>query len=287
MAKNPTVVRRLGALQSKVAAWRAVGERIALVPTMGALHEGHLALVRVATRRAARTLVSIFVNPTQFAPNEDYSRYPRDQRGDLAKLARLGVDLVFMPSPSLMYPQGFATSVHVAGPAEVGLEDRYRPHFFDGVATVVCKLLNQCRPDIAIFGEKDYQQLLAVRRMARDLDLGVDIVSAQTVREADGLARSSRNAYLSVEERAIAPRLQAALRDAARRIAEGGDVEKIMEAARAGLARMGFRVDYAEARNAETLEPISEPEREPIRLVAAAWLGTTRLIDNVPVETPT
>ncbi|MDP2620218.1 MAG: pantoate--beta-alanine ligase [Hyphomicrobiales bacterium] len=285
MAKNPSVVRRLGALQSKVAAWRTTGERIALVPTMGALHEGHLALVRLATRRAARTLVSIFVNPTQFAPNEDYARYPRDQRGDLAKLAPLGVDLVFVPSAALMYPEGFATSVHVAGPAEAGLEDKYRPHFLGGVATVVCKLLTQCRPDIAVFGEKDYQQLLVVRRMARDLDLGVQIVGAKTVREADGLALSSRNAYLDAGERAIAPGLNAALRDAARRIAAGGDVESIMAAARAGLTRMGFRVDYVEARNAETLAPISEPRREPIRLLAAAWLGRTRLIDNIPVGT--
>jgi len=285
MAKNPSVVRRLGALQSKVAAWRATGERIALVPTMGALHEGHLALVQLATRRAARTLVSIFVNPTQFAPNEDYARYPRDQRGDLAKLAPLGVDLVFVPSAALMYPEGFATSVHVAGPAEAGLEDKYRPHFLGGVATVVCKLLTQCRPDIAVFGEKDYQQLLVVRRMARDLDLGVQIVGAKTVREADGLALSSRNAYLDAGERAIAPGLNAALRDAARRIAAGGDVESIMAAARAGLTRMGFRVDYVEARNAETLAPISEPRREPIRLLAAAWLGRTRLIDNIPVGT--
>lgn len=285
MAKTPSVVRRLKALQSKVAAWRAGGERVALVPTMGSLHEGHLALVRLASRRAARTLVSIFVNPTQFAPNEDYSRYPRDQRGDLAKLAALGVDLVFAPNAALMYPEGFATSVHVAGPAEVGLEDRFRPHFFGGVATVVCKLLNQCRPDFAVFGEKDYQQLLVVRRMALDLDLGVKIVAAETVREADGLALSSRNAYLNADERGIAPGLNAVLRDAAVRIAEGDDVKRVIAAARARLTRMGFRVDYAEARNAETLLPISEPRREPIRLLAAAWLGKTRLIDNIPVRT--
>ncbi|HSM18765.1 MAG TPA: pantoate--beta-alanine ligase, partial [Hyphomicrobiales bacterium] len=256
---------------------------VALVPTMGALHEGHLELVRLAVRAAPRTLVSIFVNPTQFAPNEDYARYPRDQRGDLAKLAPLGVDLVYMPSTALMYPEGFATSVHVAGPAEVGLEDKYRPHFFGGVVTVVCKLLTHCRPDIALFGHKDYQQLLVVRRMVRDLDLGVEIVGAETVREGDGLALSSRNAYLDADERRIAPGLNAALRDAAKRIAEDGDVDKIMAAARAGLTRMGFRVDYVEARNAETLEPVSDPHREPVRLLAAAWLGTTRLIDNIAV----
>jgi pantoate--beta-alanine ligase len=287
MAEDPKVVREPAPMRAEVAAWRAGGERIALVATMGALHEGHLELVRLAARSAARTLVSIFVNPTQFAPNEDYSRYPRDQRGDLAKLAPLGVDLVFMPSTALMYPEGFATSVHVAGPAEAGLEDKYRPHFFGGVATVVCKLLTQCRPDIAIFGEKDYQQLLVVRRMARDLDLGVEIVGAETVREADGLALSSRNAYLDDDERRIAPALNAALRNAAKRIAEDGDVEKIMAAARAGLTRMGFRVDYAEARNAETLRPVVDPKREPIRLLAAAWLGTTRLIDNIAVGTET
>jgi len=287
MAEDPKIVRQLGPLRAEVAAWRAGGERIALVPTMGALHEGHLELVRLAARSAARTLVSIFVNPTQFAPNEDYSRYPRDQRGDLDKLGPLGVDLVFMPAAALMYPEGFATSIHVAGPAEAGLEDKYRPHFLGGVATVVCKLLAQCRPDIAVFGEKDYQQLLVVRRMVRDLDLGVEIVGAETVREADGLALSSRNAYLDADERGIAPGLNAALRNAAKRIAEDGDVETIMAAARAGLTRMGFRVDYVEARNAETLKPVCDPKREPIRLVAAAWLGTTRLIDNIAVGTET
>ena len=284
MTATPPIVRQLGPLRSRIAGWRAKGERIALVPTMGALHEGHLALVRTARRRAARTLVSIFVNPAQFGPNEDYARYPRDQRGDLAKLSPLGVDLAFIPATGLVYPEGFATSLHVAGPAQVGLEDKYRPHFFGGVATVVCKLLNQCRPDIALFGEKDYQQLLVIKRMARDLDFDIGIVGVRTMREADGLALSSRNAYLSADERFIAPGLNAALRDAAERIAKGGNVARIMEAGRAGLTRMGFRVDYFEARNAETLAPVADPKREPVRLLAAAWLGTTRLIDNVAVK---
>lgn len=280
----PDRVETVKDLRARVGRWRAAGETIALVPTMGALHEGHLSLAMTARQRARRLVVSIFVNPTQFGPDEDYARYPRDQAGDLAKLARTGADLVFLPRAGEMYREGFATSISVEGPAVAGLEDRFRPHHFGGVATVVCKLLTQCQPDCAIFGEKDYQQLLVVRRMACDLDLPVEIVGSETVREKDGLALSSRNAYLSGDERAIAPVLNATLRDAAGRIREKHDIAKVVAAARKSLERVGFRVDYVEARNAETLARLSGHGKEPVRLLAAAWLGKTRLIDNIPAN---
>ena len=205
MARSPRIVRALPALRRSVAQFRDAGETIALVPTMGALHEGHLTLVRLARKRARRVIVSIFVNPAQFAPNEDFASYPRSLTTDIAGLA--GVDLVWAPAVETMYPQGFATQIVPQGPAKVGLEDAFRPHFFAGVATVVAKLLIQCAPDVAIFGEKDFQQLKVVTRLARDLDLPVKIVGAPIVREKDGLAMSSRNAYLSAAERAAAPTL--------------------------------------------------------------------------------
>lgn len=280
----PRITRRTKALREQVAAWRDAGERIALVPTMGALHEGHLALVKAARKRADRVVVSIFVNPTQFAPNEDFSRYPRDERGDARKLAGVGTDLVYLPSPAEIYPNGFATRVTVEGPARAGLEDAHRPHHFGGVATVVAKLLVQCGPDIAVFGEKDYQQLMVVRRMAADLDLPVTIAGAPTIREKDGLALSSRNAYLAASERATAPRLHAEIKAAAGKIAEGGDPAKACAAAARALKHAGFRVDYIAARNAESLAPLKDGTQERGRILAAAWLGRTRLIDNVAVK---
>ena len=274
--------RTVKALRRATAGWRDAGERIALVPTMGALHEGHLALARLARRRADRVVVSIFVNPTQFAPNEDFSTYPRTLEDDSRKLEGLA-DLVFTPSVEVMYPQGSATTVSLAGPAAVGLEDRFRPTHFQGVATVVAKLLIQAMPDIAIFGEKDYQQLKVVTRMARDLHLPVRIVGGATVREPDGLALSSRNRYLSPDERAKAPRMHAALRDCAAAIGAGTDVAEAVGMARTALESAGFKVDYLEARQAETLKPIASTADGPVRLLAAARLGATRLIDNIPV----
>jgi pantoate--beta-alanine ligase len=278
----PPVDRTIAALRGRVAKWRKAGARIALVPTMGALHEGHLALVRAAREKADRVIVSIFVNPTQFAPTEDFGSYPRDEAADLKKLAAAGADAVFAPSVAEIYPEGFATSVAVAGPAE-GLESDFRPHFFGGVATVVAKLLLSCLPDIALFGEKDYQQLMVIRRMAADLAIPVEIVGHETIRETDGLALSSRNAYLSPEKRKTAPLLHHALDQAAAAIRAGVAGGIAVAAARDDLASAGFRVDYVELRNAETLGHVADPRREPLRILAAAWLGKTRLIDNIPV----
>jgi pantoate--beta-alanine ligase len=261
--------------------WRAAGEPSALVPTMGALHAGHVALVRAARRRARRVVVSIFVNPTQFAPEEDLARYPRNFDSDLAILAKLPVDLVWAPSSELMYPPGFATRVVPAGPAAAGLEDRFRPQFFAGVATVVTKLLVQCTPHYAMFGEKDYQQLRVVSQMARDLDLPARIIAIPTVREKDGLALSSRNAYLSGGERAIAPMLHRVLKECASRIAAGDQLARVLNEGAHALEQAGFRLDYLEARDAATLAPVNSRADVPIRLLVAARLGRTRLIDNV------
>ncbi len=269
-------------LRRALAGWRRAGERIALVPTMGALHEGHLALVRLARAEAERVVVSIFVNPTQFAPNEDFSAYPRTLDEDLAKLAGLA-DLVFTPAADEMYPPGSATTVSVAGPATVGLEDRFRPTHFAGVATVVAKLLVQALPDVAIFGEKDFQQLKVIARMARDLHLPVSILGGATMREPDGLALSSRNRYLSPAERAVAPRLHHALQEGAAAIRAGAAPAEAAAEAAAALAASGFAVDYVAARDAETLEPVASPAAGPVRLLAAARLGRTRLIDNIAV----
>jgi pantoate--beta-alanine ligase len=283
MARQPRVLRTLPALRRAVERYRAKGEKIALVPTMGALHEGHLSLVRRAHRRAKRLIVSIFVNPTQFAPTEDFAAYPRDAQTDLAALARTGVDLVWLPPTGVMYPEGFSTRIVPGGPATAGLEDKFRPHFFAGVATVVGKLFQQCRPDVALFGEKDYQQLKVITAFARDLDLPVKVLGGPTVRERDGLAMSSRNAYLSAAERAIAPTLHQVLADCAARIARGGSPAEALEHGRATIARAGFALDYLEARHAETLAPIASRRDGPIRLLVAARLGKTRLIDNVGV----
>jgi pantoate--beta-alanine ligase len=250
---------------------------------MGALHAGHFSLVQIAKSRADRVIVSIFVNPTQFAANEDLSAYPRTWSADLAALAKLKADLVWAPSAETMYPDGFATRIVPEGPAKAGLEDAFRPQFFSGVATVVAKLLIQCEPDIAVFGEKDFQQLKVVARLAGDLGLSTRIVGAPVVRESDGLALSSRNRYLAPAERTAAPALYSVLKGCAERIAAGGPVEAVLDDGRAAITKAGFALDYLEARNAETLVPLASPVAEPIRLLVAARIGGTRLIDNVAV----
>jgi pantoate--beta-alanine ligase len=283
MAHRMRVVRTIPALRRAVMPWRKQGQRVALVPTMGALHAGHLALVRAARKRARRVIVSIFVNPVQFAPHEDFGAYPRTFDTDVAALAEMAVDLVWAPTVAVMYPRGFATPIIPEGPAKAGLEDKFRPHFFGGVATVVGKLLIQCTPDFAMFGEKDYQQLKVVTRLAQDLDLPTKIVGVPTVRERDGLALSSRNAYLSASERAAAPALHQALEGCGARIARGELIARVLDKGGAAIERAGFALDYLEARHAETLQPVASLEEGPIRLLAAARIGKTRLIDNIAV----
>ena len=304
-------MRSIAELRGVVAQWRNNGHRIGLVPTMGALHSGHLGLVRRAAQLADRTLVSIFVNPSQFAPHEDLARYPRDEAGDLAKLATEKCHLVWAPPAVEMYPEGFATRIAPAGAAQ-GLESDFRPHFFGGVATVCAKLFGATTPDVAVFGEKDYQQLCVVRQMVRDLNMPVDIVGVETTREADGLALSSRNAYLTAEERRVAPALNRVLRDVAEKanaVMRGAspakkkaprpaplvrdptlppqalqlpDLDAICAAAVAELLAAGFaKVDYVAVRHADTLKVVTETGDAPLRVLAAAWLGRTRLIDNV------
>jgi pantoate--beta-alanine ligase len=268
-------------LRQTVAAWRQAGETIALVPTMGALHDGHLALVRLAKTKADRAVVSIFVNPTQFAPHEDLARYPRDEAGDLAKLATAGADIAWIPTVPEMYRDGAATMIEPRG-AALGLEGAFRPGHFAGVATVCMKLFNQVTPDLAIFGEKDFQQLAVIRQTVRDLDLKLDVLGMPTIREADNLALSSRNAYLSADERQIAPMLNKALVQATADIRSGMTAEAAEERARNTVLSSGFqKVDYIAARDAMTLGPYENGR--PGRLLAAAWLGKTRLIDNIPL----
>jgi pantoate--beta-alanine ligase len=279
--RRPKVARTLRALDRARTEFGSA--TVALVPTMGALHAGHLALVRRARQRAERVFVSIFVNPTQFAPHEDLAAYPRTFAEDLAALAREGVDLVWAPSAEVMYPDGFATRVVPEGAAKVGLEDAFRPHFFGGVATVVAKLFLQCRPDFAFFGEKDFQQLKVVTRLARDLDLRMRVIGVATVREPDGLAMSSRNAYLTEAERAAAPVLYRTLKSCAQSICTGSSVAKALAGGRKAIAAAGFALDYLEVRNAETLAPLNKHGDEPMRLLVAARLGRTRLIDNIGV----
>lgn len=250
---------------------------------MGALHDGHVSLVRLAKRRADRVIVSIFVNPTQFAPTEDYTSYPRTWKEDVARLAAEKVDLIWNPGVKAMYPDDFATRIVPEGPAIVGLEDRFRPHFFGGVATVVGKLLAQCRPDVAIFGEKDFQQLRVVTRMAADLDLGVKVIGSRTVRERDGLAMSSRNVYLSPEERRVAPELYRAMKETARRLRAGAAIAAAIAAGSEIMLAAGFVLDYFELRHAETLAPVASPQERPLRILVAARLGRTRLIDNIAI----
>lgn len=282
-AGDIAVARTVAALRERVAGWRKQQERIALVPTMGALHRGHLTLVEAARRHCERVVASLFVNPKQFGPREDFTAYPRDEAADLVKFREAGVDLVFAPTVEEMYPAGFVTAVRVAGIGDE-LEGAHRPGHFDGVATVVSKLLLQCLPDIACFGEKDYQQLLVVRRMARDLDIPVKIEGIATVREPDGLALSSRNVYLSPEERRLAPLLYRVLNETAAALVEKpGNVAAALQNALAELRQAEFAPDYLELRDAADLSPMTGLDR-PARLLAAAHLGRTRLIDNIPVN---
>jgi pantoate--beta-alanine ligase len=281
--RKPRVIRSLSALGRTLSRWRAWRQTIALVPTMGALHAGHLALVRLAKRRADRVIVSIFVNPTQFAPHEDLATYPRTFAHDISQLATVKPDAVWAPSVEVMYPFGFATRIVPKGAATAGLEDAFRPHFFSGVATVVAKLFIQCQPDFAVFGEKDYQQLKVVTQLTRDLGLKTRVVGAPTVREQDGLALSSRNAYLSPSERTAAPVLHRVLADCAKSINAGQAIESALVGARAAIAAAGFTLDYLEARHAETLAPARSLQDGRLRLLVAARIGKTRLIDNLAV----
>lgn len=284
MTDSPlAIVRDVRALRAALAPWRAKGETIGLVPTMGALHEGHLSLVRTAKEQCGLVVASLFVNPRQFAPHEDFERYPRNEAGDAKMLAAAGCGLLFAPERTVMYPDGFATNVIVTS-VSTPLEGEMRPHFFGGVATVVTKLLMQALPNIAYFGEKDYQQLLVIKQLARDLDAPSEIVGLPTVREHDGLAMSSRNFYLSADERRIAGRLNIILHDTIRELHAGeiSVAEAEAEAAR-HLQAAGFSsVDYVAVRDASNLDPLEALDR-PARILAAAWLGKTRLIDNMAV----
>ncbi len=278
------IVRTVADLRAQVAAWKAQGLRVGLVPTMGALHEGHLSLVRLAGERADRVVASVFVNPTQFGPNEDFDAYPRNEAQDAALLQSAGCSLMFAPTVAEMYPPDASTTVTVAAVSEP-LDGAARPGHFAGVATVVTKLLLQCGPDVAVFGEKDYQQLQVIRRLVRDLDIPVEIVGGPIVRAEDGLALSSRNAYLTPAERAAAPALSRALAEAVQRLHAGAPVSEAESEALAALRSAGFaRIDYVEVRGADDLARFGPgPVEGPARVLAAAVLGRTRLIDNMGV----
>ena len=281
MTRAIDTVRTVRELRARVAAWRGAGETVALVPTMGAIHDGHLSLVALAKSLAGRVVTSLFVNPLQFGPREDFSAYPRDEARDSTVLAAAGSDLLYAPEAAEMYPQGFSTKVSVGDLTE-DLCGASRPNHFDGVATVVTKLLLQCAPDKAIFGEKDYQQLLVIKRFVRDLNIPVEIIGGAIMREADGLALSSRNAYLSPDERKAAPVLYETIRQVALGLAQGRGADDACGAARFKLEAAGFRVDYVAVRDPETLEPLHGPVKQT-RVLAAVHLGKTRLIDNVAV----
>lgn len=272
----------LADLRTRVRTWRSEGHRIGLVPTMGALHDGHLSLVRLAQETCDRVVTSIFVNPTQFAPTEDFSTYPRTFDGDVAQLAGADCSLVWAPTAKEMYPEGFATRVVPAGAAE-GLETDFRPHFFGGVATVCAKLFLQVTPDIAVFGEKDFQQLAVIRQMVRDLDMPLAIVGAPTIREPDGLAMSSRNRYLGEDERRTAAIVHKVITEVARRVRENGNADAACADATRKLTEAGFgQIDYVAVRDAATLTAY-DPSKGAGRVLVAAWLGKTRLIDNIAI----
>jgi pantoate--beta-alanine ligase len=277
------IVRTVAELRRAVAAWRRDGLRIAVVPTMGALHEGHLSLVQAALERADRVIVTLFVNPKQFNSAADLAAYPRTEHADAAKLAPLGAHMLYAPDGAEMYPEGFATTVSVAG-VSAGLCGAYRPGHFDGVATVVAKLFMQTGADLAFFGEKDFQQLHVVRRLACDLDIPIEIVACPTVREADGLAMSSRNLRLSSQQRQAAPKLAEILFEAAERLAAGAAADDVLPEARKAILSAGYaQVEYLELRADDDLSPLEAADR-PARLLVAAWLGDVRLIDNVSVR---
>jgi pantoate--beta-alanine ligase len=276
------VVRTVADLRDVVSAWHAVNLKVALVPTMGALHDGHITLVREGFKHADRVVVTIFVNPRQFGANEDLGKYPRTEKLDVEMLSQENVDVIFLPSAQEVYRENHSTTVHMEGPALAGLEDKFRPHFFDGVATVVAKLFVQSQADVAMFGEKDYQQLMVVTQMASDLDIPIDVIGVPTVRDDDGMAKSSRNRYLSKHERHQATAIIRSLEQAAEKIRHGIDPQIATKAASRSLTTLGFKVDYVSARNATTLA-VPKMRDEPLRILAAAWLGTTRLIDNIAV----
>jgi len=285
MTRAEDAVRTIRDLRAQVAVWRDAGERVALVPTMGAIHAGHLSLLAKAKAKADRVVTSLFVNSLQFGPREDFQAYPRDEAEDAAALAAGGSDLLYAPESSEMYPPGFSTKVRVGDLTE-DLCGAARPNHFDGVATVVAKLLLQCAPDITIFGEKDYQQLLVIKRLVRDLDIPVEIAGGAIVREDDGLALSSRNAYLSPAERKIAPVLYQTICNVAADLEQGRGADDASAAARFKLEAAGFRVDYVAVRNPDTLEALHGPVKDA-RVLTAVRLGKTRLIDNLPVPSQT
>jgi pantoate--beta-alanine ligase len=282
MSVRLPVIRFANQLRKVVQEWRRRGHKIALVPTMGGLHEGHVSLVRLAKQHASRVVVSVFVNPTQFAPHEDYENYPRNEERDWHKLLSAQADAMYAPDVHEIYPHDFSTRVEVAGITQT-LEGVSRPHFFSGVTTVVSKLFLQSLPDIAIFGEKDYQQLLVIKRMVKDLSFPIAIVAAPTLREADGLAMSSRNVYLDAAKRALAPQLYAVLSEMRGDLASGRAAVDTLRLGMSRLEKSGFRIDYLELRDSETLLPLEATVETPARLLAAAYLGPVRLIDNVAV----
>ena len=286
MSEKILMARTVNELRIRVSCWKQEGLRVGFVPTMGALHDGHLALVARAKAHADKVVASVFVNPAQFGPGEDFEAYPRKTAHDTSLLTQAGCHLLYTPETAEMYPPGFATSIHVAGLTDV-LCGASRPGHFDGVATVVTKLFQHCQPDIAVFGEKDYQQLLVIRRLVADLDMPVEILAQPIIREPDQLAMSSRNAYLSDTERATAPKLNETMRGLVAKLLAGANARDTLSEAKSHLESLGFRVDYLDIRNASTLHdagaggPLDDPSA--YRLFAAAWLGKTRLIDNIPI----
>lgn len=287
MIKSPIRLRTLRALRETLGEHRLAGRSIGFVPTMGALHDGHVSLVRTAGEKTDITVVSIFVNPTQFAPGEDLDTYPRTEEADIARLAEAGTDIVYLPSVEEMYPEGSKTNVRVEDMSDL-LDGQFRPHFFYGVATVVARLFVHVQPDVAVFGEKDFQQLQIIRRMVRDLGFSIDVIGGETVRDPDGLAQSSRNTYLSATDRRAANVISAALHRARCRIAIGVPVDDALTEARARIVQAGFdRLDYVSAVDPENLEALpGEALRsgQDARVVAAAWMGKTRLIDNMGLQ---
>jgi pantoate--beta-alanine ligase len=278
------VTRTVADLRLAVRRLRGQGKGIGVVPTMGALHDGHIALVRQGRKRVGGVICTIFVNPSQFAPAEDLSKYPRTEKADLAKLRAAECDILFAPEADEVYPPGFATTISLAGPATAGLEDRYRPSHFPGVATIVAKLFTMSGADIALFGEKDYQQLRVVTQMAADIDLPISVVGIETVREQDGLAMSSRNRFLSPEQRVLAPLLHHTLRGISDAVLAGAAIETELAAGRSTIEAAGFGLDYLEARHAISLAPIALTSEGTVRLLVAARIGSTRLIDNIALS---
>ncbi len=283
MSSQPQIIRSIITLRKKVQSWHREEKTVALVPTMGALHEGHLSLVKLAKKKCDHVIVSIFVNPTQFGPNEDFSKYPRTEKSDQTKLTGSGTDIIFAPKAEQIYPADFATTVSVTGLTDI-LCGASRPGHFDGVATIVTKLLLQGLPDIAVFGEKDYQQLLVIKRFTEDLNIPVKIVGAPLLREADGLALSSRNAYLSESDRKIAPKLYQTLQDLKNKLQSGKSVKPSLSAAKRKLSSLGFQIDYLEIRDTKNLQIMEKTVDQPARIFVAAYLGNTRLIDNIALR---